>query len=193
MNFATPFLLNTSEETLLKAGAEPLFDVFTWISELKLVHYKSTMVLYHDFFLYDIIASDACHVLFIFLGSSPIISLVWRARDCHYITYGNFNSLGSGCCSFLKWNYYLQYRQKSTLSQSIQKWTKHNLCKIAFKKFEEVWSDLADHTPPNSLKAVFYKLYSVHSLILCSIFHGQYARNRLKVSYRIAVPNNSNN
>ena len=31
------------------------------------------MVLYHDFFLYDIIVSDACHVPFIFLGGSPII------------------------------------------------------------------------------------------------------------------------
>ena len=33
------------------------------------------------------------------------------------------------------------------MGQSIQEWTKYNLWKTAFKKFEEVWSALADYTP----------------------------------------------
>ena len=33
------------------------------------------------------------------------------------------------------------------MGQSIQEWTKYNLWKTAFKKFEEVWSAQADYTP----------------------------------------------
>ena len=35
--------------------------------------------------------------------------------------------------------------------------------KIAFKKFERIWSAEADHIPSNFLKAVFHKFYLDHS------------------------------
>ena len=39
------------------------------------------------------------------------------------------------------------------MEQSIQEWTKKNLWKTAFKKFEVTWS----------AKAVFHKFYLLHS------------------------------
>ena len=40
--------------------------------------------------------------------------------------------------------------------------------KTAFKKIEGIWS-VTDHIPSNFLKAVFHKLYLVHSWVLCPI------------------------
>ena len=52
------------------------------------------------------------------------------------------------------------------MGQRIQ-WTKQNLWKTAFKKFERIWSAWADNILSNFLKAVFHKFYLVHSGILC--------------------------
>ena len=57
----------------------------------------------------------------------------------------------------------------SIWDRSIQEWTKLNLWKTAFIKFEGTWSAWADHTPSNFLKTVFHKFYLVHSWILCLI------------------------
>ena len=42
--------------------------------------------------------------------------------------------------------------------------------KIAFKKFELIWSAEVDHITSNLLKAVFHKFSLVHYWILCPIF-----------------------
>ena len=46
---------------------------------------------------------------------------------------------------------------------SIQEWTKENLWKTAFKKFEGTWSALVRRYPFKILKAVFHEFYLVHS------------------------------
>ena len=43
------------------------------------------------------------------------------------------------------------------MGQSIQEWTKENLWKTSFKKFEVIWSAEADYITSNFLKAVFQK------------------------------------
>ena len=59
------------------------------------------------------------------------------------------------------------------LSPSFQEWTKQNLWKTAFEKFEE-------HIPSNFLKAVFHKFYLVHSWILCPIYNpAKYLKSNL--------------
>ena len=45
------------------------------------------------------------------------------------------------------------------MGQGIQEWTKKNLWKTAFKKFEVIWSAFNS----NFLKVVFHNFYSVHS------------------------------
>ena len=56
------------------------------------------------------------------------------------------------------------------MGQSFQEWTKQNLWKTAFKRFEGVWSTLRFHTPSHFLKVVFHKFYLVHSWILCPLY-----------------------
>ena len=51
----------------------------------------------------------------------------------------------------------------SYMGQSIQEWTKSVLWKTALKKFQGIWSAY----PSIFLKAVFHKIYLVHSWILC--------------------------
>ena len=53
--------------------------------------------------------------------------------------------------------------QGEHLGQSIQGWTKQNIWKTTFKKFEGIWSAKADHIPLVFLKAVFHRFYLVHS------------------------------
>ena len=60
--------------------------------------------------------------------------------------------------------FYLIYMERS-----IQEWAKWNLWKIAFKKFEVIWSDWADHIASNFLKTAFHKFHLVHSWILCPL------------------------
>ena len=54
------------------------------------------------------------------------------------------------------------------MRQTTQEWTKYNLRKTAFKKFEVIYS-LIEQTIITShfLMAVFHKFYLVHSGILC--------------------------
>ena len=54
-----------------------------------------------------------------------------------------------------------------SMGQGIQEWTKQNLWKTAFKKFEGISSD---HINSNFLKAIFRKFYFFQSWILCSIW-----------------------
>ena len=58
------------------------------------------------------------------------------------------------------------------LSQIIQEWTKQNLWKRAFKKFDGVYGlSKEDHISSNFLKAVFHKFYLVHPWTLCPIYY----------------------
>ena len=45
------------------------------------------------------------------------------------------------------------------MDQGIQEWNKYNLWKTTFKKFEMIWSALADHITSNFLKTVSHKFY----------------------------------
>ena len=45
------------------------------------------------------------------------------------------------------------------MGQIIQEWSKQNLWKTAFKKFELIWSAQADHITSNILKAVFHRFH----------------------------------
>ena len=56
------------------------------------------------------------------------------------------------------------------MGQIIQAWTKWNLWKTAFIKFEVIWSALAHQITSNFLKAVFHKFQLVHPWILTPIF-----------------------
>ena len=49
------------------------------------------------------------------------------------------------------------------MGQGVQEWSKYNLLNTAFKKFEVMWSALADHITSKFLKAVFHTFYLVHS------------------------------
>ena len=51
-----------------------------------------------------------------------------------------------------------------------QEWTKQNLWKTAFKKFELIWSAWAEHITSKFLKAVFHIFLLIHSRILCPIY-----------------------
>ena len=53
-----------------------------------------------------------------------------------------------------------KYFHENHMRQSIEEWTKWNLCKTAFA--------YTDHITSNFLKAVFHKFHMVHSWILCS-------------------------
>ena len=60
------------------------------------------------------------------------------------------------------------------MGQNIQKWTKKNLWKTAFKKFDfgmlpmPKW--VTDHIPLNFLKAVSHKYYLLYSWKFCPIY-----------------------
>ena len=64
---------------------------------------------------------------------------------------------------------FVSHRIKSYKGQSIQEWTKWNLWKAVFKKFEAIWSAQSDHITSNFLKAIFHKFHFAHSWILRSI------------------------
>ena len=64
------------------------------------------------------------------------------------------------------------------MRQSIQEWTKWNLWKTAFKTFKVIWSAQADHVTSNFLKAVFHKIYLVHSWILCPMYVWPFSRHQ---------------
>ena len=49
------------------------------------------------------------------------------------------------------------------MNQRFQEWSKQNLWKTAFEKFEVKWSDKRDHIISNFLKTVIHKFYLVQS------------------------------
>ena len=56
------------------------------------------------------------------------------------------------------------------MRQSIQQWTKQNLWKTSFKKFEVIWSAGTDHITSEFLKAVFRKFYIIKYIVLYDLF-----------------------
>ena len=73
------------------------------------------------------------------------------------------------------------------MRQSIQEWTEYILWKTPFKKLQGIWSAEADHILSSFLKAVFHKIYLVHSSILCPIEYCKLHVIQLIITYFEAI------